>query len=189
MLKGITLVSGIHGRIMSNSPYWHNLFRPLDKEKQHIKQLWAATPIFEHISANQCYQLVQDMPVRRYQVDEAIFKQGEIGIGACLILKGQVHICSGDKVLATLEEGDFFGEVALVIESPRTATAIAHSECEVVFFLRPQLEALLARNPKQASWLMQNLARVMANRLGSTNALLESHHVESQHAEAHHVTE
>lgn len=162
---------------MSNSPFWHNLFRPDYKEKQTISELWLQTPIFEGISHSQCLKLANEMPIRRYNIDEPVFSQGEIGIGACLILKGDVKICSGNKVLATMHEGDFFGEVALVIESPRTATAIASSESEIVFFLRPQLEQLLSQSPRLGSRLMQNLARVMANRLGSTNALLEAHHV------------
>ena len=161
---------------MSHSPFWFNLFRSTAKQKLHIQQLWLATPIFSHVSAKQCLQLVQEMSIRRYQVGEAIFSQGEIGMGACLILTGQVNIGSGEKILAVMEEGDFFGEVALVIESPRTASAVAQTECEVVFFLRPQLDALLDRVPKQGAKLMQNLARVMANRLGSTNALLEAQH-------------
>lgn len=162
---------------MSNSPFWHNLFRPADKKRHSICDLWLDTPIFEGLTHSQCLTLVNEMPIRRYDIDEAIFTQGEIGIGTCLLLKGTVNICAGDKVLATMHEGDFFGEVALVIESPRTATAIASSESEIVFFLRPQLEQLLSQSPRLGSRLMQNLARVMANRLGSTNALLESYHV------------
>ena len=162
---------------MSNSPFWYNLFRPPHKERQSICKLWLDTPIFEGINQNECLKLANEMPIRRYDIDEAVFTQGEIGIGACLILKGSVKICAGEKVLATMLEGDFFGEVALVIESPRTATAIASAESEIVFFLRPQLEQLLSQSPRLGSRLMQNLARVMANRLGSTNALLEAHHL------------
>ncbi len=162
---------------MSNSPFWHNLFRPIHKQNQTICDLWLDTPIFDGISAGHCLKLANDMPIRRYDVGEPIFTQGEIGIGTCLILKGEVQICAGDKVLATMEEGDFFGEVALVIEAPRTATAMASHECEIVFFLRPQLENLLSQSPRLGCKLMQNLARVMASRLGSTNALLEAQHV------------
>ncbi len=162
---------------MSNSPFWHNLFRPPHKERETICELWLDTPIFEGITHSQCLKLANEMPIRRYEIDEAVFTQGEVGIGTCLILKGSVKICAGEKVLATMHEGDFFGEVALVIESPRTATAIASAESQIVFFLRPQLEQLLSQSPRLGSRLMQNLARVMANRLGSTNALLEAHHV------------
>ena len=165
---------------MTHSPFWQNLFRPPHKQKQHICDLWLATPIFTGISHRQCRSLVAEMAVRRYQIDEAIFEQGDVGIGTALIIKGSVQICSGNKVLATMEEGDFFGEVALVIEAPRTATAIAHGDVEIVFFLRPQLESLLSQAPRQGAKIMQNLARVMANRLGSTNALLEAMHVDDQ---------
>ncbi len=162
---------------MINSPFWQNLFRPAHKQMQHICELWSQTPIFSGLTSMQCRALVANMPLRNYEAGEPIFKQGEVGIGACLILKGDVHICSGDKVLAAIEHGDFFGEVALVIEAPRTATAVAKSDVQIVFFLRPQLERLLSQSPRLGAKLMQNLARVMAGRLGSTNALLEAHHV------------
>ncbi len=162
---------------MAGSPFWQNLFRPDHKQKKHVAELWLATPIFSGVSARQCQQLVNDMAIRRYENTEAIFKLGDVGIGTGLIISGSVRICMGEKVLAQLEEGDFFGEVALVIEAPRTATAIAAGDTQIVFFLRPQLESLLSRSPRQGAKIMQNLAKVMANRLGSTNTLLEQSHV------------
>ncbi len=162
---------------MTRSPFWQNLFRPAHKQRKHVCELWLATPIFSEVSHQQCRQLVNDMAIRRYENGEAIFKVGDVGIGTGLIISGSVDISVGDKVLANMEEGDFFGEVALVIEAPRTATAVAQGETQVVFFLRPQLETLLSRAPRQGAKIMQNLARVMANRLGSTNTLLEQSHV------------
>ncbi len=162
---------------MAASPFWQNLFRPDQKQKKHVCELWLATPIFSGVSTGQCQQLVNDMAIRRYENTEAVFKLGDVGIGTGLIISGSVRICMGEKILAQLEEGDFFGEVALVIEAPRTATAIAAGDTQIVFFLRPQLESLLSRSPRQGAKIMQNLAKVMANRLGSTNTLLEQSHV------------
>ncbi len=162
---------------MIRSPFWQNLFRPIHKQSQLICDLWLSTPIFTGVSHRQCSSLVADMAVRQYESGEAIFNRGDVGIGMGLILGGKVQILAGEKVLAQMEEGDFFGEVALVIEAPRTATAVAVGDTQVVFFLRPQLESLLSRAPRQGAKIMQNLARVMANRLGTTNALLEANHV------------
>ncbi|MEY8247365.1 MAG: cyclic nucleotide-binding domain-containing protein [Bermanella sp.] len=163
---------------MIRSPFWQNLFRPAHKHSKHICDLWLATPIFAQVSHGQCLQLVNDMAMRHYQGGEAIFRLGDVGIGTGLIISGSVNIRVGDKTLANMVEGDFFGEVALVIEAPRTATAVAEGDTQIVFFLRPQLEALLSRAPRQGAKIMQNLARVMANRLGFTNTLLEKSHVD-----------
>lgn len=158
----------------ARDPLWHNFFRKQPEITSRITDLWLATPLFNKITRKHCQTLVPDMHHRHYQPDEIIFKQGDAGIGAVLILSGEVKILSGETLLATLKEGDFFGEVALIIDEPRTASAIAAGDTEVVFFLRQNLDELNNRYPKDGAKLMKNLAKILATRLRLHNEELSS---------------
>ncbi|GAA3922221.1 cyclic nucleotide-binding domain-containing protein [Litoribacillus peritrichatus] len=153
----------------NKSPLWHNFFRKKTEFTERIAELWLQTPLFNKISKKHCQLLVPDMHLRTYQNNEVIFRQGETGIGAALILSGQVNITSNDKTLATLGSGDFFGEVALVVDEPRTANAVTTENTEVIFFLRQNLDELTDRYPRDGARLMRNLAKILATRLRISN--------------------
>lgn len=153
-------------------PFWDNIFRHKDDMLSEICKLWSATPLFKNIPDSYIRRLVKNMHPRFYKSNEPVFTAGDIGAGAVLIKSGEIDIKSGDKVLATLMPGDFFGEVALVVDEPRTADAITSTDCELIFFLRPDLEEWLHSAPKQGAQLMSNISGVLAHRLRLVNDLL-----------------
>jgi len=155
------------------SSLWSNLFRKRSPITDHIIDMWSTTPLFRDIPKREILQLVRDIPPRCYATNEYIFHSGDQGAGAAIILSGKVHIRSGDVLLAELNEGDFFGEIALVLDVPRTADAIAVEDTELIFFLRPELEDWLSRSPYFAGRLGSNLAYVLAQRLIQANKALE----------------
>ena len=82
-----------------------------------------------------------------YLKDEVIFEQGDLGTSACIIEKGRVEISvlkDGQKlVLAEYGEGDLFGEMALIDETTRSATATALETTEVVTIYRSIFDTAL----------------------------------------------
>lgn len=156
----------------SKHPLWQNLFRRKDDRITEVTQMWLDTPLFEDISASRCRELVKDMHPRHYQAGEKVFNSGDVGTSVVLIRKGGIEIRAREKLLAELHEGDFFGEVALVIDEARTADAIATEDTELVFFLRSDLEEWIQRSPRDGAQFMLNIARVLAARLRHTNILL-----------------
>lgn len=159
---------------MDNHPHplWDNIFRNKADTMTEVCNLWSETPLFNNIPMSYIRRLVRNMHPRVYKKDENIFTTGDIGAGAVLIKSGEINIMAGDQVLATLKKGDLFGEVALVVDEPRTADAVAITDCELIFFLRPDLEEWIHSTPKQGAQLMINLARVMAGRLRHANDML-----------------
>lgn len=155
-------------------PLWQNLFRPKDDSTTEVAKLWAATPLFKNIPMTSTIRLVSNMHPRQFKENESVFTAGDIGAGAVLIKSGKIDIKAGDKVLATLERGDFFGEVALVVDEARTADAIATEDAELIFFLRPDLEEWIHSSPKQGAQLLINLSHVMAGRLRHANDMLSA---------------
>jgi CRP-like cAMP-binding protein len=75
--------------------------------------------------------------------------------------------------LTTLEDGDFFGDVGLLDNSPRTATVTAIQDLKIVGFFRPELLHLMDSDPKLASKLTFKLAQILAARLRFTNNEME----------------
>lgn len=156
----------------SEHPLWHNLFRKKEDRISHVTEMWMDTPLFEKISERECRELVKTMHPRQYEKGEMVFNSGDIGASIVLIRSGSIEIKATDKLLAELKAGDFFGEVALIIDEPRTADAIAVETSELIFFLRSDLEEWVKRSPRSGAQFMLNIATVLAARLRHTNILL-----------------
>ncbi|OHD25821.1 MAG: hypothetical protein A2Y38_05035 [Spirochaetes bacterium GWB1_59_5] len=116
---------------------------------------------------------------RGYQAGDVIFAQGDEDRSALYLYRGSVEIyLSQDnapgRLLSTVSEGDFFGEMAWILEEPRSALARAKSEC-TVFVLPPELfERFLAQDAGASRRLVGILAaRLKANndRLSKADAL------------------
>lgn len=88
-----------------------------------------------------------------------------------IIVRGTVDIVCGPgrHILAELHDGDFFGELALIDESPRSATAVTTMPGELLFFFKPELLDLINRNPKLGGKILFKLAWTIGERLKSTN--------------------
>ncbi len=115
--------------------------------------------------------------LRDYAAGEHIFREGEPGVGMYVILDGVIDIYHRDgkreKHLATLESGDFFGELALLEELPRTASAAAKNHARIIGFFRPDLMSILDRKPRLGGQVMLNMAKLIGQRLIHANMELE----------------
>ncbi len=92
---------------------------------------------------------------------ETLFREGEIGDALYIVAEGQVDIYAGGQQLETLGPGDILGEMALIDDQPRMATAIARTDCLLTRVSRPHFLNLVQRNPRFALQVM----RIMSNRL------------------------
>jgi CRP-like cAMP-binding protein len=108
------------------------------------------------------------MHERRYLADEVIFDEGEEGQGLFIVLSGRVKVLRHGHVPETLLEfgpGSFFGEVALLEQSVRSAQARAIEDAHIVALFRAEFYSLLETHSAIASRISFQLARVLAARL------------------------
>jgi CRP-like cAMP-binding protein len=91
-----------------------------------------------------------------------IFNEGELGTEMYIIQEGQVEIVrlgsQGPKRLALLEKGDFFGEMSILNELPRTGTAAAATDTRLVEINGATFDEMLRANPEIAIRIMRKLS-------------------------------
>jgi CRP-like cAMP-binding protein len=94
-----------------------------------------------------------------------IFREGDEAHELFVIKSGQVRIQLGNRTLSELSANDIFGEMALIDSEPRSATALAVSDVELVAVSEKQFLFLVGQTPYFALKVM----RVLAQRLRATN--------------------
>src|SRR6185503_1368253 len=115
--------------------------------------------------------------IRTYEAGEPVFLETEPGAGTYVIRSGRVDIVLKHKsenplILAQLESGDFFGEMALLGDTSRSATALARERAELIGFFHPDLIEIINLHPSTGAKISLGLARTLAERLRYTNAQL-----------------
>jgi len=99
---------------------------------------------------------------------EVIFSTWDMGFEMYVVLDGEVELKVDSTVLETLGPGQPFGEMALIDQSPRTATAIARTPCKLAVIPERRFLFMVQQNPEVALLIM----KAMADRLRRMNARL-----------------
>lgn len=157
---------------------WSNVFRKRrgGADGAQVIDILKRIPVFEDLNRRELAAIERILHRRSYRKEEVIFHEGDPGVGMYIIETGSVQILSsnGGPVLADLTEGEFFGELALLDESPRSATAIARAECQILGFFQPDLFGLIERNPRLGVKIVLRLARSIGERLRRANDQLQT---------------
>lgn len=104
--------------------------------------------------------------VKSFKAGEPIFKSGDPGDAMYLIKNGQVEILVRGRLVELLAAGEFFGEMALIDHLPRSADAVAKTDCEIDVITDEQFLFRVQETPYFALKVM----KVMAERLRLANA-------------------
>jgi CRP/FNR family cyclic AMP-dependent transcriptional regulator len=105
---------------------------------------------------------------RKYETGEFIVRKGEVTVGFYLILEGSVEIRSNDTTLSKLGAGQFFGEMSVVDNQPRSADVVAVEPSRCLVLSAWSFNALVSKHPKIALKILQEFVR----RLRDTNKAL-----------------
>ena len=97
--------------------------------------------------------------VVRFEEGKKILKAGVSGTTMYVVLEGQVAVAIGRRIVEKIEAGGFFGEMALVDQLPRTATAVARTECRLLPINRAALIKLVKTEPDFGMALMRSVAQ------------------------------
>jgi len=111
----------------------------------------------------------------RFREGSMIFREGEKGDKLYIVLDGRVRISKfipgvGEEALAVLDRGDFFGEMALIDDMPRSADAKAHEQDATVLSIdRATLNEILSMDPHASLQFLNLLCRMISRRLREIN--------------------
>jgi len=133
--------------------------------------------LFSGMVASELEVLEHTAQVKSYKAGRNIFQEGDPGDGLYLILEGKVQITcllgqDQRTVLSQLDAGDFFGEMALLGDSSRSATAVAREQSELIGFFHPDLLEIINFHPVMGAKVTFGLARTLSERLRYTNTQL-----------------
>jgi CRP/FNR family cyclic AMP-dependent transcriptional regulator len=145
-----------------------------------VRELLKTVPIFAELSDADIDSLAQLASRRHFARETPVFFEHEEGDSFFMILEGRVKVTIlGDDgrevILSMLGPGDFFGEMALLDDEPRSATAIAVEDCDLLSLQRSDFEGVVTSRASISSALIKVLSARLrkANHQISTLALLD----------------
>lgn len=106
-------------------------------------------PLFKKLSQSECQRVVQAMSVQRFYEGQRIFAEGDVRTGIYFIIDGKVTLrvretCRGGHIaLATLEEGDYIGELSLITTSSHLVSAFAETDVKTIFLCNNAFNRLM----------------------------------------------
>jgi len=131
------------------------------RQQMTVRGVLSRVPFFHDLSKEQLKLLIDAGTITKAEAGEPLFSEGDPGDSLFVILQGSVSIHQGKNTLATLEEGEFFGELALLDGEPRSADATAKDDCELLVLGRKAFLDSLNKSPRMVSVLLLWLSHRM----------------------------
>lgn len=154
------------------SSFWANLFKTHSGSSE-IEEVLSLMPPFKDLSKKHFRPLMKIIHNRTYVPGEYIFFQNDPGICLYIIINGEVaisHTQESEKLeLAILNRGDFFGELALIDEARRSASAMAVTETQIAVIFRPDLDEFVETYPREGVKILKGISHIVATRLRNLN--------------------
>jgi CRP/FNR family cyclic AMP-dependent transcriptional regulator len=162
------------GKAVSDNAIWKNIFSERVVREGSTEQILSRVPAFSGLSARELKEVAVIVHKREYRAGEPVFAQGDPGLGMYIIQEGEVAISlsgkeSEERELVVLTDGDFFGELALIDESPRSANARCKTDCILIGFFRPDLFELIEKKNQLGIKIIFKLAEIVSQRLRTTD--------------------
>lgn len=130
-------------------------------------------PMFSGLSNAELAHFVKVAEVITARPGELIVRRREPGDAIYFLLSGQVRVritVGGDeKVLNTVGPGEFFGEMAMLTHTPRSADVVAMEECRLLRFSAQAFQESIQKGPAFAAPMMYSIASTLAHRIASGN--------------------
>lgn len=120
-------------------------------------------PIFQELSDEDFEKLAKITTEENYKEGDVLFREGDRPEAFYVVRAGEVHILKkadgGENLIARLVNGDFFGEMGVIEDTPRYASAIVKSSSQLLKIKRADFDTMMALNPGLAMKIMVTVTR------------------------------
>jgi CRP/FNR family cyclic AMP-dependent transcriptional regulator len=123
-------------------------------------------PFFAGLSRNELLEVAKVTEDLEVEEGKALTREGQSGSEFFVIVDGEVAVTKDGTEIRTLGPGDFFGEIALLEDTPRTATVIAKTPLRFFVLTRQAFRSLLAHQPE----LEEKVTKALEERLRGTSS-------------------
>jgi len=127
--------------------------------------------IFQELRDEFLVKLASAMDELSFPANHTIFEQGEEGRSLYVVISGRVRVHLGDRDLAQLEQGTFFGEMALFDAEPRSASVTTMENCDCLTLNQLQLIDAIEEPPEIAV----NIPRALSRRIRELNSKINTY--------------
>jgi len=123
------------------------------------KDRWDRAAVFDRKLLADLQHEFEDKPPASHPAKKVIMKEGEKGMFSYVVLEGTVAISIEGKIVEKIGPGGMFGEMALVNQNPRGATATAETDCSLLAINRNEFMNLVKTRPAFATSLLKALSQ------------------------------
>lgn len=129
------------------------------KEENPIIRMLEGVPIFSSLTRKELRSLASSSKERKFQEGQTIVREGESGAGFYLLIEGRAEVRRGGRVVSGLDRGQFFGEMTLLDEQPRSADVVATEPTRCLVFTVWDFHGMIRTYPRMAREIMREMAR------------------------------
>jgi len=135
-------------------------------------------PLFDELKSHEMGIVADHMNFFEIEEGEVLFKEGDQGDYVCFVLKGGLDVVKeagepgGTVTIATITPKRSIGEMSVIDNTTRSATAIARSKTSLVALPRKSFNKILERHPKTGIKILKGIARLMSMNMRKTSSRL-----------------
>ena len=128
-----------------------------------ISSALGSVSFFAGLNQKQLKMVAESGKEISYKSGDTIVEEGTMGVGFYMVLEGKVEVRKGEKVLASLSKGQFFGEMSLIDEQPRSADVVALQPTKCFTISTWVFSSLVRSHPELAMPMLKELAKRLRN--------------------------
>lgn len=145
-----------------------NSFR--DEEISKKLEFLQNNKLFDKIPRKDLIYVLEALQERTYIRGETVFSEGDIGRALFMVMSGRIDLFKkmpdgSQKKVASINPGEFFGEMSLIEELPRTTSAIVGEDARMFLLFKVKLDSMLYSRPSIGVKISTRLAKIISARL------------------------
>lgn len=151
----------------------------LQKNKETIVYFLNSIPLFDELTHEELAIVVDYMNLFEFEAGQTLFQEGDTGDYVCFVAEGIVDvmkksITGSDIVISTLGKGSAIGEMAVIDNTPRSATVVARKNTQMVVLGQNGFKLILDKEPKIGNKILIGIARRLSTNLRRTSNQLNA---------------